>query len=128
MADGNRRLWAGWVVAGPTRRFYHAGDTGYFDGFAEIGARLGPIDLAAVPIGAYQPASIMHFVHLNPDEAMQAARDVRADRVVGMHFGTFDLTDEPLDEPPQRFHAAASRLGFDPQRAWILAVGETRRW
>jgi N-acyl-phosphatidylethanolamine-hydrolysing phospholipase D len=126
--DGNRRLWAGWVVEGPTRRFYHAGDTGYFAGFAAIGERLGPIDLAAIPIGAYDPPSIMRVVHLNPEEAVQAARDLRASRVVGMHFGTFDLTDEPLDEPPRRFRAAAAHAGFDAEHAWILSVGETRRW
>jgi N-acyl-phosphatidylethanolamine-hydrolysing phospholipase D len=128
VADDNRRLWAGWVVEGPTRRFYHAGDTGYFPGFAEIGTRLGPIDLAAIPIGAYEPPSIMHFVHVNPEEAVQAAIDLRATRVVGMHFGTFDLTDEPLDEPPRRFHAAGVRRGFAPERVWTLNIGETRRW
>jgi N-acyl-phosphatidylethanolamine-hydrolysing phospholipase D len=128
VADGNRRLWAGWVVEGPTRRFYHAGDTGYFAGFAEIGKRLGPIDLAAIPIGAYDPPAIMHFVHINPEEAVQAAIDLHASHVVGMHFGTFDLTDEPLDEPPRRFHAAAAQLGLAPEQAWTLDVGETRRW
>jgi N-acyl-phosphatidylethanolamine-hydrolysing phospholipase D len=122
------RLWAGWVVAGPTRRFYHAGDTGYFDGFRVIGERLGPIDLAAVPIGAYDPRPIMEYVHLNPEEAMQAAGDVRARQVVAMHWGTFDLTDEPMDEPPQRFHAAAVKQGRPAENAWTLSIGETRRW
>lgn len=124
----NRRLWAGWVVAGKHRKFYHAGDTGYFAGFKEIGERLGPMDLAAVPIGAYDPPSIMRFVHLNPEEALQAARDVGAQRVVAMHWGTFDLTDESLDEPPARFRAAAQTLGYGDEKAWVLAVGETRRW
>jgi N-acyl-phosphatidylethanolamine-hydrolysing phospholipase D len=128
LTDTNRRLWSGWVVEGPTRRFYHAGDSGYFAGFAEIGERLGPIDLAAIPIGAYAPATIMRAVHLNPEEAIQAALDVGAARVVGMHFGTFDLTDEPLDEPPRRFHAEAARRGLDPEYAWTLDIGETRRW
>ena len=128
LADGNRRLWAGWVVEGPTRRFYHAGDTGYFGGFAEIGKRLGPIDLAALPIGAYDPPPIMHAVHMNPEEAIQAAVDMHATRVIGMHFGTFDLTDEPHEEPPQRFHAAAQRHGLDAERVWTISVGETRRW
>lgn len=128
VGDHNRRLWAGWVVEGPTRRFYHAGDTGYFSGFADIGKRLGPIDLAAIPIGAYDPHSIMHSVHLNPEEAIQAAVDMRAARVIGMHFGTFDLTDEPPDEPPLRFHAAAYQQGLDPKQAWTLDVGETRGW
>ncbi len=128
LTDTNRRLWSGWVVEGPTRRFYHAGDSGYFAGFREIGERLGPIDLAAIPIGAYAPATIMRAVHLDPEEAIQAAFDVRATRVVGMHFGTFDLTDEPPDEPPQRFHAEAARRGLDPEHAWTLDVGESRRW
>lgn len=124
----NERLWAGWVVEGPTRRFYHAGDTGYFDGFTDIGKRLGPIDLATIPIGAYDPASIMHAVHINPEEAVQAALDLGATRVLGMHWGTFDLTDEPLDEPPRRFHVAARCAGLDEGRAWILDVGQTRGW
>ena len=128
MGDGNRRLWAGWVVEGPTHRFYHAGDTGYFNGFAEIGKRLGPIDLAALPIGAYAPRSIMHSVHLNPEEAIQAAVDMGAARVIAMHYGTFDLTDEPLDEPPLRFHAAGDQHGLDPKRVWTFDVGESRRW
>jgi len=128
VSGGNRRLWAGWVVAGPTRRFYHAGDTGYSPDFVEIGRRLGPIDLAAVPIGAYEPGAMMHAVHVNPEEAVQVALDVRATRAVGMHFGTFDLTDEPLDEPPTRFLAAAARHGLAANAAWILDVGETQQW
>jgi len=128
LTDESRRLWAGWVVEGPSRRFYHAGDTGYFDGFAEIGKRFGPLDLAAIPIGAYAPASIMQFVHLNPEEAVQAAVDLRATTAVAMHYGTFDLTDEPLDEPPRRFHAEISRRALEGVDAWTLAIGETRSW
>jgi N-acyl-phosphatidylethanolamine-hydrolysing phospholipase D len=128
LADANQRLWAGWVIVGPTRRFYHAGDTGYFDGFRAIGAQLGPIDLAALPIGAYAPAPIMHFVHMNPEEAIQAAIDLRATTAVAMHYGTFDLTEEPLDEPPRRFHAEATRRALEPIAAWTLNIGETRAW
>jgi N-acyl-phosphatidylethanolamine-hydrolysing phospholipase D len=128
LTDSNRRLWAGWVVEGPTRRFYHAGDSGYFDGFVEVGRRFGTIDLAALPIGAYEPEAIMRFVHMNPEEAVHAALDLHAARAIGMHYGTFDLTDEPLDEPPRRFHAEATRLGLAPDQAWTLNVGETRAW
>ncbi len=128
LGDRDRRLWAGWVVAGPTRRFYHAGDTGYSREFAALGERFGPIDLAAVPIGAYRPAAMMQFVHTTPEEALQVALDVRARRIVAMHFGTFDLADEPLDEPPQRFRREAERRGLGPDRAWILKIGETREW
>jgi N-acyl-phosphatidylethanolamine-hydrolysing phospholipase D len=123
-----RRLWAGWVVEGPTRRFYHAGDTGYFDGFRALRVRFGPIDVAALPIGAYLPAEIMRFVHLDPHEAVRAGLDLGARHVVAMHWGTFDLTDEPLDEPPRRFRAAAAAANLGPEWAWVLAVGETRRW
>jgi N-acyl-phosphatidylethanolamine-hydrolysing phospholipase D len=128
LMDGGRRLWAGWVVSGPTRRFYHAGDSGYSPDFGTIGERLGPIDLATVPIGAYLPAAMMHFVHTTPEEALRIGLDVRARRMVAMHFGTFDLADEPLSEPPRRFLAEAERLGLGPDRAWILKVGETRDW
>ena len=128
LRDHNRRLWAGWVVAGPTRRFYHTGDTGYSPEFAKVGERLGPIDLAAVPIGAYRPAAIMHLVHTTPEEALRIGLDVRARRIVAMHFGTFDLADEPLDEPPQRFRREAERRGLGLDQAWILKIGETREW
>jgi N-acyl-phosphatidylethanolamine-hydrolysing phospholipase D len=128
LRDQRRRLWAGWVVSGPTRRFYHTGDTGYSADFQEIGRRLGPIDLATVPIGAYLPAAMMHHVHTTPEEALQLAQDVKAHRIVAMHFGTFDLSDEPLNQPPERFRAEAERLGWGADRAWILKVGETRQW
>ncbi len=128
LGGGARRLWAGWVVAGPTRRFYHAGDTGYSPDFTAIGRRLGPIDLAAVAVGAYRPSAMMRFVHTTPEEALRIGLDVGARRIVAMHFGTFDLADEPLDEPPRRFRAEAERLGLGSDRAWILNVGETREW
>jgi len=124
----NRRLWAGWVVEGPTRRFYHTGDTGYGPDFPEIGRRFGPIDLAAVPIGAYAPRAMMSAVHVNPEEALQIAIDVGAAHAVAMHYGTFDLTDEPLDEPPKRFLAAGAAHGLTADQTWVLNVGETRRW
>jgi N-acyl-phosphatidylethanolamine-hydrolysing phospholipase D len=126
--DGNRRSWTGWVVSGATRRFYDADDTGYSAELATIGERVGPIDLALVPIGAYLPAAMMHYVHTTPEEGLRVGLDVRAHRIVAMHFGTFDLADEPPDEPPRRFRAEAERLGLGPDRAWIMKVGETREW
>ena len=127
LPDRNRRLWAGFVVEGPTRRFYFAGDTASFEGFAEIGRRLGPPHLAAVPIGAYLPRKLMAAVHVTPEEAVQAALDLGAERIFGMHFGTFDLADEPLDEPPRRFLAEAARRDLG-ERAFVLKVGETARF
>jgi N-acyl-phosphatidylethanolamine-hydrolysing phospholipase D len=126
--DLNRTLWAGWVAVGPTRRFWFAGDTGYSRLFAEIGQQLGPFGLAALPIGAYSPPAMMQPVHLDPEEALQAGLDAHAERLLGMHYGTFDLTDEPLDEPPRRFHAAAAQRGIDVTRVWTPSIGETRSW
>ncbi len=128
LTDDCASLWSGFVVVGPTRRFYFAGDTGYFAGFTEIGKRLGPFDLAALPIGAYDPPAMMRAVHLDPEEALQAGLDVGAARMLGIHYGTFDLTDEPLDEAPRRFHAEGRRRGIATDRLWTLPLGETRTW
>jgi N-acyl-phosphatidylethanolamine-hydrolysing phospholipase D len=125
----NGRLWSGWAVAGRERRLFFAGDTGYWPPyFQAIGARLGPFDVAAVSIGAYTPAVIMRLTHTTPEESLQIFADVRARRFLAMHWGTFDLADEPLTEPPERLRAEAARLGLDPERVWILQHGETRRW
>src|SRR2546428_11186489 len=78
IAGNGRRRWAGLVIEGPTRRFSHAGDTGYFDGFRALRERFGRIDVAALPIGAYEPAAIMRFVHLDPEQAVRAALDLEA--------------------------------------------------
>jgi len=126
--DRDRTLWAGFVVEGPTTRFFHAGDSGYFDGFRAIGERFGRIDIAAVPIGAYEPREMMGWVHMNPEEAVQAAVDVNANYIVPMHYGTFALTEESLDEPPRRFVDEIRRRGIPEERAWVLRIGETRRW
>ena len=126
--DGNTRLWATWAVLGRERRFYFSGDTAYFAGFKEIGKRLGPFDVAAVAIGAYEPPEIMKSVHVTPEEAVQAFVDVNARVLIGIHWGTFDLAEEPLDEPPVRMLAEARRRGIDSERAWIIKLGETRRW
>jgi N-acyl-phosphatidylethanolamine-hydrolysing phospholipase D len=81
-----------------------------------------------MPIGAYLPEAMMKVVHVNPEERLRGALDLAAKRVLGMHFGTFDLTDEPLDEPPARFRAEAARLGLGDDQAWVLNIGETRAW
>jgi N-acyl-phosphatidylethanolamine-hydrolysing phospholipase D len=126
--DGNTRLWASWAVLGPDRRFYFSGDTGYFGGFKDAGQRLGPFDLAAIAIGAYLPPEIMKAVHTTPEEAVQAFIDLDARVLLGIHWGSFDLADEPLDEPPMRMLAETRHRGIDPSRAWILKLGETRSW
>jgi N-acyl-phosphatidylethanolamine-hydrolysing phospholipase D len=126
--DRNQRLWSAWAVAGREKRLFFAGDTGYYDIFKEIGTRLGPFDVAAIPIGAYLPPSIMRMSHLTPEEALQVFTDVRARRFLAIHWGTFDLTEEPLEEPPQRLTAEVQRLRLDPKDIWVFNPGETRFW
>lgn len=132
LGDTNKALWSSWAVTGPERRFYFAGDTGYFKGFAEVGENLGPFDLAAVPIGAYEPSAMMRASHLNPEEAIRAAVDLKAQRALAIHFGTFNLSDEPLADPPLRFKVAAQKAEKDNQlqskNAWLMNIGETREF
>lgn len=126
--DGNRRLWASWAVVSSDRRFYFSGDTGYFAGFKEAAQRLGPFDVAALAIGAYLPPEIMKAIHMTPEEAVQAFVDLNARNLLAIHWGTFDLAEEPLDEPPRRMLAEIHQRGIDSERAWIFKLGETRRW
>jgi L-ascorbate metabolism protein UlaG (beta-lactamase superfamily) len=126
--DTDRRLWGGWAIAGRARRVFFAGDTGYYDGFREIGARLGPFDLALVSISAYDPPSMMRLTHTTPEESLRVAADVGARTFVAMHWGTFDMSEEPLDEPPRRLRAAARAMRVPDERVWVLAHGETRQF
>jgi len=128
LSDANQRLWASWAMVSPERRLYFSGDTGYFAGFKEAGQRLGPFDIAAIAIGAYQPPEIMKAVHLTPEEAVQAFIDLKARLLLGIHWGTFDLAEEPIEEPPQRMLADFHRRNIDASRAWIFKLGETRPW
>ncbi|MGB5372440.1 MAG: MBL fold metallo-hydrolase [Polyangiales bacterium] len=126
IGDDREALWSSWAVVSAERRFFFAGDTGYFEGFARIAEALGPFDLAALPIGAYEPTEMMKASHMNPEEAVQAAIDLRARAAVAMHYGTFKLSDEPLGEPPARFKEAASKGALGDEAAWLLRIGETR--
>jgi N-acyl-phosphatidylethanolamine-hydrolysing phospholipase D len=123
----NESLWCAWLIESGQRRYFFAGDTGYFHGFAEYGRRFGPIDVALLPIGAYEPRWFMRWQHMDPAEAVQAYRDLRAVTMLGMHWGTFDLTDEPIDLPPRELAAQVEQQHLDPQRVRTLAIGETWR-
>jgi len=125
LADANRSLWGGFVIESGGFSIYHSGDTAYFDGFAEIGRRFPRLDAALLPIGAYDPEWFMSKQHMNPREALDAFRDLGAQRIVAMHWGTFKLTDEPLDEPPRLFREQATARGLDQEVARVAAVGET---
>ena len=122
----NTALWCAWLLDSGERRYFFAGDTGYFHGFSEYGRRFGPIDAAMLPIGAYEPRWFMRHQHMNPEEAYQAFLDLRARWMLPMHWGTFDLTDEPLDLPPEALREAVQARDGAGERVRILAVGE--RW
>jgi len=103
--DRNKSLWAGFFIDSPSLRILFVGDSGYSDDFKTIAQRLGTVDLALVPIGAYDPRWFMQSAHMNPEEALQVVNDVGAKRAIGMHWGTFALTDEPMSEPGERADA-----------------------
>ena len=117
--DRNRALWGGFAIRSGGRQIFFAGDSGYAPHFKEIRTRLGPIDLALLPIGAYEPRWFMRDIHMNPAEAVQAHLDLEARRSIGMHFGTFQLTLEAIDDPVIALDEArqASRVSPDAFRA-----------
>jgi N-acyl-phosphatidylethanolamine-hydrolysing phospholipase D len=123
--DRNRTLWCGFVFEIRGRRYYFAGDTGYGPDFAQIGKRFAPIDVAMIPIGAYSPRGFMGPVHCDPDEAVRIHRDVGSALSLAMHWGTFRLTLEPLDEPPVRLRAAMLAQGVEESAFLVLQHGET---
>jgi L-ascorbate metabolism protein UlaG (beta-lactamase superfamily) len=123
--DTNETLWGGFVIEGEGATVYHSGDTAYFAGFAEIAARFPDIDAALLPVGAYEPGWFMLKQHMDPEQALQAFEDLGARTFVAMHWGTFKLSDEPLDEPPRRVEAERLRRGLPAERVRVPAVGET---
>jgi len=136
IGDRNRTLWCGWTMRSSsptTRAVYFAGDTAYFPGFVEIGARLGPFDACLLPIGAYEPRWYMRYVHMMPEEAVRAYEELTRGNVaesvfVPIHWGTFRIADELLDEPPRRLRDEWSAAHFPEHALALLAHGETRRW
>ncbi|HEV8123835.1 MAG TPA: MBL fold metallo-hydrolase [Gemmatimonadales bacterium] len=133
LRDRNTSLWCGFTLEMDGLRAYFAGDSAYHPEFGDIAARSGPFDFVMIPIGAYDPRWFMHVVHVDPEEAVQIYQDLVAPHagkplplMLGIHWGTFRLTDEPMDEPPERTVARWRALGLDQDRLWIAAFGETR--
>jgi L-ascorbate metabolism protein UlaG (beta-lactamase superfamily) len=125
--DRNRALWGGFTLVTGGARIFFAGDTGYAPFFPDIRQRLGQIDLALLPIGAYEPRWFMKDVHMNPAEAVQAHIDLDASQSVSMHFGTFQLTTEGIDEPVRALEAACRSRNIPPSRFRTLDFGESVR-
>jgi L-ascorbate metabolism protein UlaG (beta-lactamase superfamily) len=122
MFRDTHRGYGGYVIESADHSVYHSGDTAYFDGFREIGSRLNP-QVALLPIGAYFPDSY-RSVHTSPEEAVRGFIELGADQMVPMHYGTFRLGREPMDEPLQRLEIEAARLGIS-EKIKVLEEGET---
>lgn len=123
--DRDRTLWGGFVVRAGSRRIYFAGDSGYAGHFKEIGKQAGPFDLALIPIGAYEPRWFMHKMHVNPDEAVKAHLDVKSRLSVAMHFGTFQLTDEGIDDPIHALRDALKHHRVPAEHFLVPEFGQT---
>lgn len=123
--DRNHTLWGGWRLDSPQGSLFFAGDTGYSEDFKEIRRRLGTVDVALLPIGAYEPRWFMSVMHVNPEEAVKIHQDLEARHSVAMHWGTFVLTDEPLDEPPHKLAQALRAAGIPHERFRVPKHGET---
>ncbi len=122
MSDRQRTLWMSYIIEGHAGRVYFSGDTGYGSHFVQTGARFGPIRLAILPIGAYLPKWFMGSVHIDPAEAVQAHRDLRAQTSLAVHYGTFRLSEEGQDDPVIALREALSSA--TDIRFWILPPGE----
>jgi N-acyl-phosphatidylethanolamine-hydrolysing phospholipase D len=132
LGDRNQTLWGGWAVFAPDLRWYFSGDSGYSRYFQETREKLAPhqrdgvlFDVALLAIGAYEPRWFMKEQHMNPADAVQAHKDLAARRSVGIHWGTFALTDEALDQPPRDLALARAQHGLAEQDFFVLPVGGT---
>jgi N-acyl-phosphatidylethanolamine-hydrolysing phospholipase D len=133
LGDRNKSLWCGFAFEVNGRRAYFAGDTAYHPAFGEIGQRCGPFNFVMIPIGAYDPRWFMKIVHVDAEEGVQVYQDIVTAHphnehplMLALHWGTFRLTDEPIDEPPKRAIARWKEVGLDADRLWIARFGETR--
>jgi L-ascorbate metabolism protein UlaG (beta-lactamase superfamily) len=126
LLDRQHSLWGGYVIESRGRRIYFSGDTGYSRHFSDIRSRLGSPDIAMLGIGAYEPRWFMQPIHMNPAEAVRAHGDLGANHSIGMHFGTFQLTPEPIDQPRTDLAAALAQSGISDGTFVTLDEGETR--
>ncbi len=123
--DRDRTLWGAWVIEHEGRRILFGGDFGYSQDLADLGARFGGFDLAMIPVGSYEPRWFMKTMHVNTDEAVDAHIALRARYSVGMHWGTFRLTGERLDEPPANLAKSLAKAGISQDTFFLMQHGQT---
>lgn len=125
--DRNESLWGGYIVRSQGKQIYFAGDSGYGPVFKDIHTRYGDMDISFLPIGAYEPRWFMEEMHMNPDDAVKAHVDLKSKRSLGMHFGTFQLTDEGIDEPAKDLQTALRKVS-DVAPFVVPDNGDTFHW
>ena len=124
--DTNKTLWGNFLIEHNGRKIFFACDTGYGDIYKDLGKKYGPIDLTMINIGAYdfRPMFNKSIYHTTPEEALNIAQDLKSKKVLGMHWGTFVLSLEPIMDPPKRFEDNAINYGFDKGDAIIFKIGQ----
>ena len=129
LTDTNKTLWGSFLIEYAGKKIFFACDTGYGNIYKKIGKDFGPIDLTMINIGAYdfRPMFEKSIYHTSPEEALQAAQDLKSKKVLGTHWGTFVLSLEPLMEPPKRFKDNAEKFGFKREDALIFKIGEFKK-
>lgn len=125
--DHKKTLWGSFAIESPSAKIYFAGDTGYSPHFSKQGEKFNGFDLSFIPVGAYEPRWFMKDVHVNPEEAVQAHQDLRSSKSVGIHFGTFKLTYEGMDEPEKELSKALEKAGLKSNDFVIPIFGKTTR-
>ena len=126
LTDTNKSLWGNFLIEYKDKKILFACDTGLGNIYKELGEKYGPIDLTMINIGAYdfKPMFDKSIYHTTPEEALNVAKDLKSKKVMGMHWGTFVLSLEPIMEPPVRFKASAEEYGFAKEDVIIFKVGE----
>ena len=126
ISDQMKTLWGSFVIKSAAGSVYFAGDTGYGPHLKEHGKKYGPFSLAILPIGAYEPRWFMAEVHMNPEEAVKAHKDLQSKQSLSIHFGVFQLTYEAINEPVAALEDALKAQGVDAAKFWVLEPGQAR--
>jgi N-acyl-phosphatidylethanolamine-hydrolysing phospholipase D len=122
--DKNKTLWGGWIMEIEGKKIYFCGDSGYSPVFKDIGSHYAPFDLSFLPIGAYMPRWFMKPYHMNPPEAVQTHIDIRSKKSIAMHWGTYNMADEPAGEPPLYLRHSLQKAGIPEDEFLVLNPGE----